>query len=254
MRLSLLLVFIVAGCGGAQVSLKAPPVMERMHRVGGADVTASFPGYEGPVYALHGDGGAHWFGVLTRTKDDVKDHLLVGISPHRVWSDPLAVEAADREVTRLELLGSWLGDLQRDGAPDLLIHLRASSRQKEGGRTHVRDVVRLYSLGKELRQTWLGTIALRGSSEAGCRRYEYDYRALPTFQEDKSGGVRMVDVGIRTILETCAPTLADCRGPVVCGMSRTDEAEAFIWDPDLGAFRAEDANEARFTVPDVSFQ
>ncbi len=251
---TLLTILLLAACSGATTTLDAPPGIEPMRRVDGADVTASFPGYDGPVFALGGDQGTHWFGVLTRTAGEGPEHLVVGISPHRVWSEPLAVEAADREVTKLDLIGAWLGDLQRDGAPDLLLHLRIASTQTASGRTQIRDVLRVYSLGKELRETWLGTLALDGGSETGCQRFQYDYRAEPRWHQDENGGIRSLEVKSRTILETCAPTLADCKGPVVCGMERTEETEAFIWDPDLGAYRPEDANEARYTVPDVSFQ
>ncbi|MFH1529538.1 MAG: hypothetical protein ABIK09_02265 [Pseudomonadota bacterium] len=245
---------LFAACSGAQVTIAPPAGIEEMHRVDGADVSASFPGYEGPVFALGGDDGAHWFGILSRKPGEGPEHLLVGISPNRVWSEPIVVEAADREVTQLEIVGAWLGDLQKDGAPDLLLHLRTASRQKEGGRTHVRDVVRVFGLGKELRETWLGTVSLRGSSAAGCRRLEYDYRATPSWQQDKAGGIRSLEVKSRTILETCAPTRAECKGPVVCGVERIEESGIFVWDTDLGAFRRSDASEARFTVPDVSFQ
>jgi len=253
----LLLIGIALGfvaCSSAQVTIVAPTGIEEMRRVDGADVSASFPGYDGPVFALGGDDGAHWFGILSRRSGKGPEHLLVGISPNRVWSEPFVVEAADREVKQLDLVGAWLGDLQKDGAPDLLLHLRIASRQRESGRTHVRDVVRVFSLGKELRETWLGTVSLKGSSATGCKRFEYNYRATPSWLQDKTGGIRALDVKSRTILETCAPTLADCKGPVVCGVERIEDTEAFVWDPDLGAFRAEDANEARFTVPDVSFQ
>ncbi len=255
MRIAMTVVFgLLVSCGGAQVALESPPGIEQMLRVDGADVTASFPGYDGPVFGLGADDGAHWFGVLSRKKGDGPEHLLVGISPNRVWSEPFALEAGDREVTQLDLVGAWLGDLQKDGAPDLLLHVRVASRQNETGRTHVRDVARLFGLGKELRQTWLGTIALKGSSATGCKRFEYDYRATPSWLQDKTGGIRSLEVKSRTILETCAPTLADCKGPVVCGVERIEESEIFVWDTDLGAFRPEDSNEARYTVPDIIFQ
>jgi len=225
-----------------------------MHRIQGADVTENFPGYDGSVFALGADEGAHWFGVLSRTKGAGPEHLLVGISPHRVWSEPITLEAADREVTELDLVAVWLGDLQRDGEPDLLLHLRVSSRRTDSGRSQVREVLRVYSLGKELRETWLGTVSLKGSAATDCRRVKFDYRAKPSWQQDKNGGVRSLELDSRTILETCAPTLAKCKGPVVCSVERIEDAEAYIWDPDLGAFRLEDANEARFVVPDISFQ
>ena len=256
MRLSLMFMILslAAACGGAQVSLQEPPGIERMIPVDGADVAAKFPGYQGSVFALGGDQGGHWFGVLTRTKGDGPMHLLVGISPLRVWSEPLTVEAADREVTQVDLVGAWLGDLQKDGAPDLLLHLRVASRQRDSGRTQVRDVVHLFTLGKELRLSWHATVALEGSSATGCKRFEYNYRAAPAWQQDGAGGIRSIEVKSRTILEACTPTGADCKGPVICGVERNEETEAFVWDPDLGAFRHEDANEARFTVPDISFQ
>jgi len=245
---------LLTACAAAEVRVTPPAGIEQMHRVEGADVTESFPGYDGPVFALSGDGGAHWFGVLTRTRGDGPEHLLVGISPHRVWSEPLTIEAGDREVTKLGLIGAWLGDVQRDGAPDLLLHLRVASRQEETGRSHVRDVLHLYSLGKELRLSWLGTVGLDGGSASGCRRLEYNYRGRLAWEQDKTGGIRSLGVKSRTILETCEPTMADCKGPVVCGVDSTDETETFVWDPELGAFRPEDSNEARFVVPDVSFK
>lgn len=251
---TIFMIFVLAACGGATTALKAPPGIEAMGRVDGADVTASFPGYDGPVYALGGDEGAHWFGVLTRTAGEGPEHLLVGISPHRVWSEPLVVEAADREVTDLDIAAAWLGDLQKDDAPDLLLHLRIASKQKDSGRSHVRHMLRVFSLGKDLRETWLGTVALDGDSANECKRFQYDYQAEPSWQQDKAGGIRTLEVKSRTILETCAPTLAGCKGPVVCGVERNEETEAFVWDPDLGAFRPEDANEVRYTVPDISFQ
>ncbi len=252
--LTLLIVVTVAACGGATTSLKAPPGIEAMARVDGADVAKSFPGYDGPVFALGGDDGAHWFGVLSRGAGEGPKHLLVGISPHRVWSEPLTLEAAEREITELDLVGAWLGDLQRDGATDLLLHLRMKSKQTESGRSHVRDVVRLYSLGKDLRETFLGTLSLDGSAAAGCRRVQYDYRASIDWQQDKTGGIRALDLSSRVILETCAPTQADCKGPVICGVERNEETEAYIWDPDLGAFRPEDANDAPYTLPHNSFK
>ena len=251
-----LVVFLTlfAGCSGVPVQVDAPAGIEAMHPVDGADVAASFPGYAGQVFALGGDDAAHWFGVLTRGKGDGPEHLLVGISPHRAWSEPLTIEGANRKVTSLEVAGIWLGDLQKDGAPDLLLHLRTASRQDEGGRIHIRDVLQVYTLGKELRLAWSGTVGLKGASASGCKRLQYDYEATPTWVTDKVGGIRNLEVKTRTLLETCAPINKDCSGPVVCGMARTEDSSAFIWDPDLGAFRLEDTNEARFTIPDISFQ
>ncbi|MBM4371830.1 MAG: hypothetical protein FJ098_09260 [Deltaproteobacteria bacterium] len=250
----LLLGTMIVACGPAGgLQVPGPPGLDSMLRAEASAITREFPGYAGSVYAL-GKDEAHWFGVLTRTgTGDGPEHLLVGIGPRRTWSEALTLEAGDREVTAVEVPAAWLGDLQKDGVPDLVLHLRVTSKQQESGRTQVRDSVRVYGLGQDLHLAWVRTVGLVGSLEEGCRRLTYDHRATPSWTGDAMGGVHAIRVHARTTLETCAPVARDCSGPVICGMDSTEEVHQYVWDADLSGFRAEDAKEVRFTIPDVDF-
>jgi hypothetical protein len=243
---------LFAACGGG-VKFSPPPGMQQLESLGHSQkiLDAHYPGKSGLFFSAPGaKGPAPVYGVVY---DSTKPWtaFVAGASQSRSWSEDMALEGASMTVTSVTPRQAFMGDLQKDGRPELLFLVEVESKHNKTGATQKRQAIYLYTLARQLTLSWYKTLLIKGAGQQDCGRQSLAYSSTPKFVVDEEGAVTGIDVDH-------ALTSVDCTGGSSCKVAESCQRERdtgtvqLQWDKDLNVFLPKGESEAVLRIPDVS--
>lgn len=239
---------LLVGCRTVP-ALSPPGMVELVASPAGEALTKRyFPGSHGSFFTVATQGGGPVFGLVRDGKDPSR-FFLAGIGEERGWSHNIPLESSRVEIEYVEPLKVMLGDLQKDGVPELMLVLGIKSRFKEAEGSQLRTAVYIYHLAKRMGLAFYQSLSLKGARAGECGEESVDYSASLLFPTDDRGICTVIDVSFELLSTKCAYAT----GPAPeCESARNQGTFQLVWDPDLGVFRNPEKTDSLIQVPDVS--
>lgn len=154
-------------------------------------------------------------------------------------------------VTAVTPSQAYMGDLQKDGRPELLFLIEVESKHKKTGATQKRQAIYLYTLAKQLTLSWYKTLLVKGEGQQDCGRQSLAYSSSPNFVVDENGAVTGIDVNHALNSVNCTGG-SSCKAAESCQRERDTGTVQLQWDKDLNVFLPKGESEAVVRIPDMS--
>jgi len=187
------------------------------------------------------------FGLLRDGKDPGR-YFLAGVGKEKGWTEDVPLEGARAEVQSVEPIAVMMGDLQKDGAPELFLLLEIKSRFREVDGEQVRKALYVYQLAATASLVFYQTLSLDGGCDGKCGAESIEYDAEPVFPSDEEGVCSAIDVPFESLATRCKCGEAGAG----CEKARDQGTRHLVWDSELGTFKDPAKDTVLMRVPDVS--
>jgi hypothetical protein len=176
---------------------------------------------------------------------------LAGAGRQKSWSEAVPLEGGGVEVTGVVPQQILMGDIHKDGTPEVMLVLEVEAKDAKLGLTQKRVAAYLYELGKNLRLVWYHTLSLSADFASQCASGEVRHEGSATFGADAEGRLAEVAVKFERTVRVCKGG-EGCPAGLKCSRTSDDGTLRFVLDKELKTLRLENETEASTRVPDLS--